>query len=93
MSNDEFLRIARAVADPTRFDILSRIARTPGECACAELTGSLDVTPATISHHLKELAAAGLIDARREGKFMHHRIRHDRWNAYLAELQRRIPPR
>ena len=90
MKDERFLEIARAVADPTRFAIFSRIARA-GELACSGLTQELDITPATISHHVKELNKAGLIEARREGKFYFYTVNHAPWAEYLKELARRVP--
>lgn len=82
----ELQTIARAVADPRRFDILKHIAA--GSCvACADLrTVQDDVTPATLSHHLKELETAGLIELTRRGKFMDITFLRPRWQAYLQAL-------
>ena len=90
MRDEQFLTIARAVADPTRLEILSRIARS-GELACAHLVAELAITPATISHHIKELTAAQLIDGRKEGRFFFYRLLPGVWPAYLRELARRVP--
>ena len=91
MNEERFLEIARAVSDPTRFAILSKIAQSRGDLACANLTGEMEITPATISHHIKELNAAGLIEARREGKFYFYRVNQSVWSEYLKELARRVP--
>ncbi len=91
MKEERFLEIARAVSDPTRFAILSKIAQTKGDLACANLTCAMEITPATISHHIKELSAAGLIEARREGKFNFYRVNQGIWSEYLKELARRVP--
>jgi ArsR family transcriptional regulator len=91
MKDERFLEIARAVSDPTRFAILSRIARAGEDLACANLTGALEITPATISHHIKELTTAGLIEARREGKFTFYRVNQSAWGEYLKELAHRVP--
>jgi ArsR family transcriptional regulator len=90
MKEERFLEISRAVSDPTRFAILSRIAKA-GELACAELTEELTITPATISHHLKELTTADLVESRRDGKFHFYRVNHKPWAEYLDELARRVP--
>ncbi|MEO5925301.1 MAG: metalloregulator ArsR/SmtB family transcription factor [Bryobacteraceae bacterium] len=91
MKEERFLEIARAVSDPTRFAILSRIAQAGPEFACANLTQCMEITPATISHHVKELSAAGLIEGRKEGKFTFYKVNQASWSEYLKELSRRVP--
>jgi ArsR family transcriptional regulator len=78
--------ISKALADPTRFEILRRIAETaePPTCSCVrDWTG---LAPATVSHHLKELDLAGLIRMERTGKFAHLTFRREVWDAYLKRL-------
>lgn len=91
MTDEEFAAVAKAVADPTRLEILSKIAQSTGDYPCANFRECLDVTPATISHHVKELMGLDLIETRREGKFQFYRLNRERWREYLVELQRRIP--
>ncbi len=92
MERDQFNRIARALADPTRMEIFERIA-SEAEVACATLAGESAVSQPTISHHLRELASAGLVTPRREAKFCYYRADRRVWSEYLAEMRRRIPPR
>ncbi|HKF47397.1 MAG TPA: metalloregulator ArsR/SmtB family transcription factor [Terracidiphilus sp.] len=61
--------ILKALADPKRFELLERIARANCPLGCADARKSLDIAPATLSHHIKELQTSGLIDVRRDGKF------------------------
>lgn len=91
MDADQFNRISRAFADPTRMELLQRIAADE-EVGCAALASESPVSQPTISHHLKELASAGLVKQRREAKFMFYRLERDVWSEYLAEMKRRIPP-
>ncbi len=85
MNEEQFHRIAKALADPRRFEILTRIAACK-EMACSDLKSDLPITAATLSHHLKELQDAGLLEARREGKFMHMQLRRSVWKEYLSRL-------
>jgi ArsR family transcriptional regulator len=61
--------ILKALADPRRFELLERIANAGCPLGCSQALASLPISAATLSHHIKELESAGLIDVRREGKF------------------------
>ena len=89
MDAEQFQRIAKALADPRRFEILEHIAKQ-SEVGCQRLCGCFPVRQATISHHLKELASAGLVESRRDGQFVYYRTRPAVLEAYMAELRRRM---
>ncbi|TWU49554.1 ArsR/SmtB family transcription factor [Rubripirellula reticaptiva] len=89
LSEEQFHRIAKAIADPQRFAILSCIAATT-EIPCKTLVAEFPVTQATISHHLKELVAANLIHSRREGQMAILSCRRDVCDAYARYLVRRL---
>ena len=89
MDAAQFTRIAKALADPRRFELLEMIA-ADDEVACKRMVEALPVSQATISHHLKELATAGLIEARRAGQCGHYRVVPGALDAYLAEVARRL---
>lgn len=61
--------ILKALADPRRYELLEHIAKASCPLGCAQARTALPISAATLSHHVKELEAAGLIDIRREGKF------------------------
>jgi ArsR family transcriptional regulator, arsenate/arsenite/antimonite-responsive transcriptional repressor len=86
---EQFQRIAKALADPRRFEILEHIAQQ-SEMGCRSLCGCFPVRQATISHHLKELASAGLVESRRDGQFVYYRTRPAVLDAYMDELRRRM---
>jgi len=86
---EQFQRVAKALADPRRFEILEHIAKQH-EVGCQRLCGCFPVRQATISHHLKELASAGLVESRRDGQFVYYRLRPAVFEAYMAELRRRM---
>ena len=90
MSVEQFHLIAKTVADPARMAALQMIAKR-GEVSCSDLCKHLDLTPATVSHHVGELSDAALVHQRREGKFLILSLNQSVWRAYLAELARLIP--
>jgi ArsR family transcriptional regulator, arsenate/arsenite/antimonite-responsive transcriptional repressor len=65
----------KALGDPVRLRLLSLIAARAGEevCVC-ELTDAFTVSGPTISHHLKVLREAGLVDSQRRGTWVYYRI-------------------
>ena len=71
-------RVFKALADPVRLRLLSMIAGADGGEACVcELTTGFDVSGPTISHHLKVLREAGLVDSERRGTWVWYRVRPD----------------
>ena len=86
----QFERIAKALSDPRRFSLLQTIAEAREECAYQKLCSVFPITKATVSHHMKELATAGLVETERDGQYMHARLVPGVIEAYTAELQRRI---
>ncbi len=79
------IRVARALADPTRFRLLREIA-AHGEISCRELVERLPVSQATVSHHLKVLADAGLVSARQDGTFHRYSAVEGALDAYGREV-------
>ncbi len=63
----------KALGDPVRLRLLSLIASHPGGEACVcEISATFDVSQPTISHHLKLLRAAGLLDSERRGTWVYY---------------------
>jgi ArsR family transcriptional regulator len=87
MDRRTFTRISKALADPRRYEILRCIAGC-NEASCSVLREKFPITAATLSHHIKELSNAGLIETRRESKFVNARLRKDVWKQYVEELRR-----
>jgi len=91
MDRRTFLRITRALVDGRRFEILERIAAVKNEISCIDLRAKIPISRATLSHHIKELATAGLIETRRESKYMFLRMRRKTWNQYMKRLNKIAP--
>lgn len=64
-----------AAADPTRLQMLSILAEAPGGevCAC-DFVGPTEKSQPTVSHHLKVLAEAGLVEGERRGRWIWYRL-------------------
>lgn len=86
IDDQQLALISKALADPKRFQILQNIAEASEAPTCSCVRDWTGLAPATISHHLKELDAAGLIQVKRSGKYAHLTFRRDIWDAYLRRL-------
>lgn len=87
LQESQLRRIAKALADPRRHDILKQIGGRTSGVACTDVRECQPVSAATLSHHLKELEAAGLIAIVRQGKFANLVLRRDVLEAYLDHLR------
>ena len=86
LTDKDIARIARALAEPRRYEILRKIGAANDVLSCQSLRECQNITAATLSHHLKELETAGLVDTAREGKFMSITLNRPVLDAYLAQL-------
>src|SRR5512137_1549704 len=68
----ELERALKAAADPTRTRILKLLEDGP-LCVC-QVQAVLGLAPSTVSKHLTLLKAAGLVEERREGRWIEHRL-------------------
>jgi ArsR family transcriptional regulator len=69
----DLARRFKALADPTRVSIVNRLAGVGEVCVC-ELVADFDLSQPTISHHLKILRDAGLVESRRRGTWAYYRL-------------------
>jgi ArsR family transcriptional regulator len=70
-----FAPMFKALGDPVRLRLLSMIASAGnGEVCVCDLTGAFHLTGPTISHHLKVLREAGLVDSDRRGTWVYYRL-------------------
>ena len=63
----------KALADPSRVAIVNRLAQSAETCVC-DLTAAFELSQPTISHHLKVLREAGLVESSRRGTWAYYRV-------------------
>jgi len=79
---ETFETVAKAVADPSRARILKLLEG--GELCVCQITAVLDLAPATVSKHIAALKTAGLVQQRRDGKWVYYRLATREFNPYAA---------
>jgi len=85
MDRQKIERISRALADATRLRIFEAISSCE-HMNCGQIVSLRGVTPATVSHHLRILEDAGLIDCRREGQFVYSTANPKTVEGYTRQL-------
>ena len=91
MDTHDVAKISKALADPTRLQIYEKIAANP-DIYCGEIIEEHGLSPGTVSHHLKILMEAGLIECRREGQFVYNRALPESMREYTQALGRMARP-
>ena len=66
--------IARALSDPIRVQLVDVLGKHAGKVCVCELTPLFDVSQPTVSHHLKVLRDAGLVDVERRGLWAYYYV-------------------
>ncbi|MEU4808071.1 metalloregulator ArsR/SmtB family transcription factor [Nocardia fluminea] len=71
----ELASVFKALSDPVRLRLLSAIASRESQEACVcDLSAGIELTQPTISHHLKVLREAGLLDSERRASWVYYRV-------------------
>ena len=92
LSDDEVeatARLFKALADPHRVRIVNLLATSPDPVCVCDFTGPLGLSQPTVSHHLKKLLAAGLVEREQRGTWAYYRLDRDALGrlAAVADLQ------
>jgi len=86
LTREQVQTIARALADPRRYEILKQLGAGCDAVQCSVVRGWVGVGAATLSHHMKELEGARLVAAVRDGKYVTYTLRRDVLLAYLDHM-------
>jgi DNA-binding transcriptional ArsR family regulator len=87
MKSTDAVTALAALAQDTRLAVFRLLVQQgPSGLAAGEIAGQLAIAPATLSFHLKELAHAGLVSSRQEGRFVFYAANFDAMNSLLAFL-------
>jgi ArsR family transcriptional regulator len=86
LDDQQFTLISKALADPKRVEMLQRMGESRKAPTCSCVRDWLALAPATVSHHLRELENAGLVNVERDGKFAYISLRRNVLKAYVKRL-------
>jgi ArsR family transcriptional regulator len=73
MEKEKLLSRMESLSDGTRLEDVRLLSENGELCAC-ELLKKLPITQGTLSHHMKDLAASGIVICRKEGKWRHYAL-------------------
>jgi ArsR family transcriptional regulator len=71
--HNEMAKVFKALCDPNRLMIIEML-QDGEKCAC-QLLDDLHIGQSTLSHHMKSLCESGVVNCRREGKWMYYSLR------------------
>jgi ArsR family transcriptional regulator len=77
-------RLFKALADPHRVKIVNLLATSPDPVCVCEFTGPLGLSQPTVSHHLKKLVQAGLLEREQRGTWAYYALRRDTFDRLAA---------
>ena len=86
-------RLFKALADPHRVRIVNLLATSPDPVCVCEFTGPLGLSQPTVSHHLKKLVQAGLLEREQRGTWAYFSLNHDTLGRLAAALELEGGPR
>ena len=85
-------KISKALGDVSRLKILDHIAANGGTGHCSALQDCVDLAQPSISHHIRILTEAGLIEAEKEGRHYKYILNQEVLRNYLEEMAKQVLP-
>ena len=86
LSLKQIEKISKALGDVNRLRILQHISKKGGCGQCADIQDIIDLTQPSISHHIKILSEAGLIEAEKEGRNHKYNLNEQLLKEYSAAI-------
>lgn len=80
---DELAEVASALGEPKRLQALGMLSQ--GELCLCDLTEGLGLSSSTVSNHMAILKRAGLVQTRKDGRWMHFRLHESRSGSYASQ--------
>jgi ArsR family transcriptional regulator len=92
MDEETFARVHRVLGEPNRIQILAAIRKMDPSCgvACSTILREMSISQSTFSHHIAELVRAGLVNERKEGRFLMLSVNESQVKMYLDELSKKM---
>jgi ArsR family transcriptional regulator len=87
LTEDQVVLVAKVLGDRRRYEILKRLGECWDATSCGTVRDCMGINPATLSHHMKELEIAGLVEVVRKGKFASYVLRRDVLEAFFQRLK------
>jgi ArsR family transcriptional regulator, arsenate/arsenite/antimonite-responsive transcriptional repressor len=78
--------VAKALADPVRVQLVDVLRKHAGKVCVCELVPLFDISQPTLSHHLKKLREAGIVDSERQGLWAYYYVKPDALGALVKWL-------
>ncbi len=80
-------KISKALGDVSRLTILLNMSKRKGIMQCSEIVTVLDLAQPSVSHHIKTLIEAGLIEPEKDGRSYSYQLNTALLNDYIAEMK------
>ncbi|WP_339842152.1 winged helix-turn-helix domain-containing protein [uncultured Maribacter sp.] len=80
-------KLSKALSDVNRLKILQFMQKNQGKVECTHACKLLDLAQPSISHHIKKLVEAQLINQHKIGRNYHYSLNHEVWDNYILTLK------